>query len=209
VSTLYTSLAAAETKSTTIATTFSTNDEAVRTNSTSLPIKAAQLSSLLISLTEVEAAVSGSIQARQALIAGLERLVADNKASLKKEESQAAALKSRRAAIISEKDHVEQMIVRGSAPTATDGFEPPRPDAEPLTPPPVESITPVGSPNGQNDFEDESEPVLPILTTKHTSDTNGHEQPSAKKRKLAQVDDSSALDLGNVDPEVEALLAGN
>jgi hypothetical protein len=202
-------LAAAETKSTTLATTFSTNDEAVRTNNTSLPIKAAQLSSLLNSLTEVEAAVSGSIQARQALIAGLERLVADNKASLKKEESQAASLKSRRTAINSEKDHVEQMIVRGSASTATDGYEPPRPDAEPLTPPPVESITPVGSPNGQNDFEDESEPVLPILTTKHASDANGHEQPSAKKRKLAQVDDSSALDLGNVDPEVEALLAGN
>jgi regulator of Ty1 transposition protein 103 len=190
--------------------TFSSNDEAVRSNNTSLPIKAAQLSSLLNSLTDVETSVAESIKARQALIAGLEKLVADNKASLAKDEQQSHNLQNRRTALTNEKDHVEQLIVRGSESTGAEGYEPPRPDAEPLTPPPVESITPVGSPNGQNGAEPEPEPLQ--ISAKHANESNGTEQqPSAKKRKLNQIDEFAAFGdaIGNLDPDVEAMLAGN
>jgi len=118
------------------------------------PVHAARLSALLKTLATAEGAVAESIKARQGLIEGLEKILASNKAALLAEEKDLSEFKSRRVAIESRKSEVEDNIMRGlsaeSSPvipiTAGGLTEPPRPEIEALTPPPVESITPIGTP---------------------------------------------------------------
>ncbi|KAJ5596440.1 hypothetical protein N7450_002898 [Penicillium hetheringtonii] len=99
------------------------------------PVHAARLTALLKTLANAESSVSEVIKSRKALIDGLEKLLATNRAELTKEES------------------VEDAIVRdlsyensGGPQPGGDGAEYARPEVEALTPPPVEALTPVGSP---------------------------------------------------------------
>ena len=133
------------------------------------PVHAARLSALLKSLASAEGAVSESIKARKALLEGLEKLLESNKESLRKEEGQHFELSSRRNTTEAKKREVEDGIMRGlSAEDESSGMasayagptingrgsahqdapvaEPGRPQHEALTPPPVESLTPEGSP---------------------------------------------------------------
>lgn len=134
------------------------------------PVHAARLSALLKSLASAEGAVNESIKARKALLAAMEKLVETNKASLTKEESQQFELTSRKTTIEAKKREVEDGIMRGLSAeeasqnhaslaretkvngkgtphTDTGSVEPERPQPEELTPPPVESFTPIGSPH--------------------------------------------------------------
>lgn len=153
------------------------------------PVHAARLSSLLRSLASAEGAVSESIKARRALVEGLEKLLQTNKAALPSEESQHLELVTRKTAIEAKKREVEDGIMRGlSAEPSTPvhgspsldsnangkgihndsvSVEPERPDIEALTPPPMESLTPVGSPRAEG---------IPALTTTTGADVM-HEQP--------------------------------
>ncbi|EOD46938.1 putative duf618 domain protein [Neofusicoccum parvum UCRNP2] len=134
------------------------------------PVHAARLSQVLKNLASAEGAVAESIKARWELIAGLEKMLEGHKTTLAKDEAVHQELGARRAGIETKKREVEDAIMRGltdqqpheqaSAPAAndprrrtasaaTDGGsleEPQRPDVEGLTPPPIESITPVGTP---------------------------------------------------------------
>lgn len=125
----------------------------------SAPVHAAGLSTLVKKLAVAEGAVAESIKARQALIAGLEQLLATNKSKLEQDETQVTDLKTRKDAIESRKRQVEDAILQGlsaietnrisAAPlpvatTSPNGED--RPQMEELTPPPMESFTPVGSP---------------------------------------------------------------
>ncbi|KAJ5090218.1 hypothetical protein N7532_008902 [Penicillium argentinense] len=117
------------------------------------PVHAARLSSLLKTLANAETSVSEVIKSRQALIAGLEKLLETNRAELAKEESLAAQLADRKIQTEGKRREVEDAIVRGfndSSETligSGDGAsDMPRPAVEALTPPPVEALTPVGSP---------------------------------------------------------------
>jgi len=129
------------------------------------PVHAARLSALLKSLANAEGAVLESIKARRELIAGLEKLLETNRTALTSEESQHKDLTSKKATVETKKREVEDGIMRGlsaeaSTPTlnGTPGqetphngqqapsAEPERPQVEELTPPPVESLTPTGSP---------------------------------------------------------------
>jgi regulator of Ty1 transposition protein 103 len=140
------------------------------------PMHAAGLAALVKKLATAEGAVAESIKARRALISGLEALLETNKSKLSAEQAQVADLGSRKLAIESRKREVEEAILKGlsaadqhaisSAPLpvnpastnpARDSGEPARPDIEALTPPPVESFTPVGSPQPQHVPDD----VLP------------------------------------------------
>jgi regulator of Ty1 transposition protein 103 len=120
------------------------------------PVHAARLATLLKNLANAEGAVAESIKARQALITGLEKLLETNKTNLEKDEQQRAALTSKKNEIENRKRDVEDAIMRGlsaseSGPkssTSASAPEPTRPDIEELTPPPIESFTPVGSPGG-------------------------------------------------------------
>ena len=134
------------------------------------PVLAARLSALLKSLANAEGAVSQSIKAQRALLEGLEQLVETNKAALTAHETKHAELTNRKAAMEAKKREVEDGIVRGLSsdvllgPSAStpvvelpgslnggrdshpqNGGREPSP-REDLTPPPIESLTPVGSP---------------------------------------------------------------
>lgn len=129
------------------------------------PMHAAGLAALCKKLALAEGAVAQSIKARKALITGLEQLLETNKSKLEQEEAQAADLKTRKDAIESRKRAVEEAILKGLSaaeqnristaplPVATTSpvaatFAPAqeRPEVEELTPPPMESFTPIGSP---------------------------------------------------------------
>ena len=147
---------------------------------------AARLSSLLKVLASAENAVSESIKARRALLAGLDKLVKTNKTVLAEEEFKHAELTSRKSAIDAKKRDVEDSILKGlnsaesspvtpgihsSDPRAngaarreSTSLDPERPDIEELTPPPPETLTPKEQPPAQGEAEDEDyEP--PIMTT--------------------------------------------
>lgn len=129
------------------------------------PMHAGALGALYKKLATAEGAVAESIKARQALISGLEKLLETNRAKLSVDEAQVADLNARKYAIEGRKREVEEAILKGlstadtyaisSAPLALaagirsntmDSVAPMRPDIEELTPPPMESFTPVGSP---------------------------------------------------------------
>ena len=128
------------------------------------PVHAARLTTLLKSLANAEGAVSESIKAREALVAGLEQLLATNRATLDNEKGQHFELQSRKTSSELKKREIEDSIMRGSsAPKGEashsngghqeleldDDVE--RPQIEELTPPPQESLTPIGSPLGPED----------------------------------------------------------
>ncbi|EMD97279.1 hypothetical protein COCC4DRAFT_24160 [Bipolaris maydis ATCC 48331] len=129
------------------------------------PMHAAGLAALCKKLALAEGAVAESIKARKALITGLEQLLETNKTKLEQEEAQATDLKTRKEAIESRKREVEEAILKGlsaaeqnkistaplpvaatSPATATFPTGQGRPEVEELTPPPMESFTPTGSP---------------------------------------------------------------
>lgn len=120
----------------------------------SAPVRAAKLRGLVKDLMAAQGAVDASIDARRELLAGLEKLVASNKAKLVDEESKAFILKTQVEGIESTIRDVEDSIMRGQdTPTPgvdgstnggndwnqrpeTEGFTPPPPDVEAFTPPP-------------------------------------------------------------------------
>ncbi|MCJ1283592.1 hypothetical protein MMC26_002923 [Xylographa opegraphella] len=129
------------------------------------PVHAARLSALLKSLANAEGAVSESIKARQDLIGGLEKLLETNRTALASEQTQYQELVTRKTAVEAKKRDVEDGIMRGLSADTSGSIiqgnppseaqpngqheppaEPERPQIEALTPPPVESLTPIGSP---------------------------------------------------------------
>lgn len=121
------------------------------------PVHAAHLATLVKNLAVAESAVADGIKARMELIAGLEKLLQSNKTKVEQEETQLADLKTRRVAIDARKREVEDAILRGLSAAETTAISAAplpgvpqvsheRPDVEELTPPPIESFTPVGSP---------------------------------------------------------------
>ena len=137
--------------------------------SSSLPVRAAQLSGLLKSLASAENAVNESIKARNLLIEGLERLLEQNHASVKEELSHVERLRGKREKVELEKNGVEDAIMQGLSSVeedvqtraekleeqdATDGLSntttwqnASRPDVEPLTPPPQSTTPPFDPPD--------------------------------------------------------------
>jgi len=117
------------------------------------PVYAARLSGLLKNLANAESAVSECVRARTSLITELEQLLQKQRAALEVEEPQLQDLTSKKLAIEAKKREVEDGIMRGLSAESTPGSfdDPPRPEVERFTPPPmqpetVESITPPGSP---------------------------------------------------------------
>lgn len=121
------------------------------------PMHAAGLAALVKKLAVAESAVADGIKARRDLIAGLEKLLETNRTKLEQDETQLADLTTRKDAIESRKREVEDAILKGLSAAETNRISAAplpglaqapheRPDVEELTPPPVESFTPVGSP---------------------------------------------------------------
>ncbi|KAF2469267.1 DUF618-domain-containing protein [Lindgomyces ingoldianus] len=147
----------------TIATANETYDKVTHPDYDATPqLHAAALAALVHKLATAEYAVSESIKARHALISGLEKLLEANKAKLSAEEVQKADLSARKTAVEGRRAEVERALLANlsasetaaisKAPLAVNStpqpasLAPERPDIEELTPPPMESFTPVGSP---------------------------------------------------------------
>ena len=116
--------------------------------------QAGTLGGLLKTLSNAEGAVAETLKARKTLIDGLEKILAQNREDYTKEGNQLRELNTRKVDVEAKKRAVEENIMAGFAQMASNGggtpdHDPPRPDAEPLTPPPVESITPIGTPKGE------------------------------------------------------------
>jgi len=114
------------------------------------PVQANRLGALLKQLAKAEDAVAESVKARKVLLEGLEKLMEDHRARLMVDERKLADLTARRTSTHHDKAKVENEIML----SMTGDGEPQRPTDEPLTPPPVETLTPVGSP-----------PEKPFVTT--------------------------------------------
>lgn len=139
------------------------------------PVHAARLSSLLKTLANAESSVSEVIKSRVALIDGLQKFLATNRSELSKEESLMAELAGKKAQTDAKKREVEDAIMRGlttdDAPGANHDHgeeeDAGRPKVEALTPPPVEAITPSGTPKPEptqashGPFKEEQEISLP------------------------------------------------
>ena len=120
------------------------------------PVQAARLSQLLKTLANAESSVSEVIKSRRALIDGLEKLLALNRSELSKEETLVVQLADKKTQTDAKKREVEDAIMRNMSNDDASGAnhefgegEVLRPQAEALTPPPVEAITPVGSPKAE------------------------------------------------------------
>lgn len=123
-----------------------------------LPVHAARLSQLLKSLANAENSVSEVIKSRRALIDGLEKILQTNRAELSKEEALATDLAQKKGLTDTKKRQVEDAILGGMASEdastgpedseRNDGSS--RPEVEAITPPPVEAITPIGSPRPES-----------------------------------------------------------
>lgn len=121
------------------------------------PVHAARLSQLLKSLANAESSVSEIIKSRQALMEGLEKMLESNRAALSRETALLTQMGERKVDTEMRKREVEDAIMRGlsaeESVTPADNAggleEPARPTVEALTPPPVESLTPTGSPERQ------------------------------------------------------------
>ena len=131
------------------------------------PVHVARLSTLLKSLATAENAVEQSMKARRELVGCLEKLLQSNRTALAAEEADHSDLTERKQIIESKKRDVEDSIMRSlAAPESADqtsggaynngneiaddpyhSDDPERPRMEELTPPPIESITPIGSPS--------------------------------------------------------------
>ncbi|KAI9723300.1 MAG: hypothetical protein M1812_001183 [Candelaria pacifica] len=152
------------------------------------PVHAARLSALVKLLANAEGAVTESIKARTALVDTLEKMLRSNRENLVREEAQLTEVTGRKATIEAKKREVEDSIMRGLSGDFGNGSpavdatpeqhlestresasaDPDRPHIEELTPPPVETLTPTGTPPPQ--------PIEPTITTTTGADVI-HEQP--------------------------------
>ena len=201
------------------------------------PVLAARLSQLLRTLANAENSVSESVKSRWALIEGLEKLLETNRLALTKEQSLSAQLSDRKADTEAKKREVEDRIMKGlssvESSTASGlgqaGNEDNRPTVEALTPPPVEAITPVGSPKPEaRDFAAPMPassgggglPALPpnILSGIDLSalmgSINDNQQQfnnvngaNSRKRKADEEEDYARFAGGDLDADVAELLA--
>ena len=200
------------------------------------PVHAARLGTLLKALAHAENSVSEVIKSRRALIDGLEKLLATNRSELEKEETLVAQFGEKKAETDNKRREVEDAIMRGYQDDASatvggqgnGGDEPPRPEVEALTPPPVEAITPVGSPKpeqplaGHGPFTEEAPITLPQGLSVQTDDMSfdpsnispdggndfdlGANGSAAKRRKVAHEEDYAQFAGGDLDADVAAMI---
>ena len=171
------------------------------------PVHAARLSQLLKALANAENSVSEVIKSRTALIEGLEKLLETNRSALSREQSLIAQLSERKSETESKKRKVEDGIMRGlsvehnTATSSNDSVT----EVEALTPPPVEALTPVGSP--KHEPQDINEPQATEFTLPGfdhiEEDANGLH---AKKRKVTHEEDYAKFASGDLDADVAELL---
>ncbi|KAI2788483.1 hypothetical protein POX_e06499 [Penicillium oxalicum] len=204
------------------------------------PVHAARLGTLLKALAHAENSVSEVIKSRRALIEGLEKLLESNRSELQKEESLVAQFGIRKAETDAQRREVEDAIMRGyqddhsTTGQGNGGEEPPRPEVEALTPPPVEALTPVGSPAREQPpvshgpFTEEAPINIAQDLSLRTTDQDDGGMPfdpsslspggendfdfgvngmNAKRRKVAHDEDYEPFAAENLEDDISAMIA--
>jgi len=219
-------LTRAETQANSAPTALAEDDKLQTAEATqlALPVQANRLGAALKQLANAEGAVAEKVRARAALIAELEALVGSQRAQAARDDALLADLRARKAAAHDRKARVEHRILQSLAADA----EPQRPQDEPLTPPPVESLTPADSPAAGADLlgglpRPESAELGPASAAARTADEALHQVPVArspvngegplsKKRRIGSqsVNDEEAAFassmMGDLDDDVAAML---
>ncbi|USW52225.1 Putative CID domain-containing protein [Septoria linicola] len=146
----------------------------------SAPVRAAKLRGLVKDLMAAQNAVEASMNSRRELVAGLEKLIATNRAQIAQEESTSRDLGAKIDSMEATIRDVEDSIMRGVDPSPVNGngIEPERPETEGFTPPPpeVESFTPPGGPSDGDQIIGEIEPLEQPFSNPTGADPI-HEQP--------------------------------
>ena len=153
------------------------------------PKHAGDLSRLFKALASAEGAVNDSIKARRELIEGLETLLSTNKTKLQEEELLSSELATKKNDIDGKRRQVEDRILQGiPAGGNAAELEPERPEEEPLTPPPIESLTPTGTPPPASGNPTGADPVMeqPV----------NHEEPPPDPSQLPGLVPAQALQPG-------------
>jgi regulator of Ty1 transposition protein 103 len=176
----------------------------------------ATITSVLQDLNDVTGSISSALTSRRTLVESLQKLIDDNKSILAREEATLDDLEAKMSDLTAKKKTIENTIIQNIINNGEDeDYEPPRPDAEPLTPPEAAGGTPPDSPKPLNPSVSNplAIPGLPIGQTApltHQLDASGAAEQPAKRRKLDQRDELAEF-AGNdfvseLDPEVAALL---
>ncbi|KAJ5737980.1 hypothetical protein N7493_001135 [Penicillium malachiteum] len=204
------------------------------------PVRAARLSQLRKSLIAAESVMTELIKSRQEMIDGLEKILGMHRSEKAKEMSVSEQLTEKRVKTDIEKREVEDAIMHNmtedhsASHEFAEGGEFDRPEAEALTPPPVESITPEGSPKPEppqqqttshGPFTEEQEEPIPqgLVIPDITQSDNGLALPDdlspgggndfdfgangSKRRKVAHEEDYAQYAAGDLDADVAALIA--
>ena len=192
------------------------------------PVYAARISGLLKTLANAEGAVCESIKARKDIIQGLEKLLGSNRTALAKEEAQITDLKDKKGQAETKKREIEDEILR-KLPTGSPQYDDgpgadyhhageedmDRPQMEELTPPPVESFTPLQSPkqeaaqmhsngNGYGEYS-ASVASIPIIRTYSGSPT-GNGMNKRRRMDNEHQDFVQGDAMADIDEDVAELL---
>ncbi|RAO70570.1 uncharacterized protein BHQ10_006582 [Talaromyces amestolkiae] len=167
------------------------------------PVHAARLSQLLKSLANAESSVSEIIKSRQALMEGLEKMLESNRTALSRETALLTQMGERKAETEVRKREVEDAIMRGLsadeslAPADNAGGleEPSRPTVEALTPPPVESLTPTGSPAVNDGDAHQPQPHPFTLSDDHQMDWSSQMDSGLSLEQSAGDESRNGFDL--------------
>ncbi|OAG02728.1 DUF618-domain-containing protein [Paraphaeosphaeria sporulosa] len=183
------------------------------------PIHAAALGALVRDLAKAENAVADSIKARQALVSGLEKLLETNRTKLAEEATHVSEIKVRKATIETRMREVEAAIMSGLAETSNGASAPlpsfaqvssshERPDVEALTPPPVESFTPVGSPTlqaTQTPLPDVPDDVFPKMPAHPVEQPMAAAPAGTTTNAIANSEPATAIGAVNTTPGADLL----
>lgn len=197
--------------------------------STSAPVHAANLSSLIKKLASAEASLNETITARKSLVEDLRRITKAAENVLAEDETTSLALSAKRTTAEIRKRDVEDSIMRGLSETPQQDDEDgttaryDRPDVEELTPEPEDQLVPdvqdqpvirnvnlQGILAGFGPTEQSVGHAVQIESTNTLVDTNGSGPSSSKKRKLSHDyyggQDTSVPDLGEMGVGFDGML---
>lgn len=167
------------------------------------PVHAARLSQLLKSLANAESSVSEIIKSRQALMEGLEKMLESNRTALSRETALLTQMGERKVDTEIRKREVEDAIMRGLSAEASltpadhaGGLEEPaRPTVEALTPPPIESLTPTGSPAVNDGDAHQPQPHPFTLSEDHQMDWSSQMDSGLSLEQSAGDESRNGFDL--------------
>lgn len=148
----------------------------------SAPVRAAKLRGLVKDLMAAQNAVEASMNSRRELVAGLEKLVASNRAQLTQEEASSRDLGTKIDSMEATIREVEDSIMRGVDPSPvngnSNGFE--RPETEGFTPPPpeIESFTPPSNHGDADETIGETAPLEPPFSNPTGADPIQEQPPN-------------------------------